>query len=151
MDYQALKDEITNDPQAIGYAGKSNAELVDLLNDLNFTKKVPVPVNKILIWAAQTGAIVRISDSAANSQTPEAVRAVCMGSLRVIDGAFSETVHFQNPDVMAMLDGLVAGTIITAAEKGALLSLEDAPAGRAEVLFGVPVTIDDVRKAVALP
>lgn len=32
MNYTKLKDEITNDPEGIGYAGKTDQEVVDLLN-----------------------------------------------------------------------------------------------------------------------
>lgn len=32
MDYQALKDEITNDPLSVGYDGKGHPAIADLLN-----------------------------------------------------------------------------------------------------------------------
>jgi hypothetical protein len=35
MNYTKLKDEITNDPEGIGYAGKTDQEVVDLLNVVN--------------------------------------------------------------------------------------------------------------------
>lgn len=34
MDYVALKNEILTDPKTIGYAGKSDSEIANLLNDI---------------------------------------------------------------------------------------------------------------------
>jgi hypothetical protein len=150
MDYQALKDEIQNDPDILGYAGKSNYEIVELLNGNGYTKQVPIPISELMIWGATTQTIVDISDGALAVNTDKSSRAICMAIARLFDNPNDQTLDVSNPAIILMLDGLVAAAIITEAHKNSLLALADKSASRAENLFEQNVSINDVRSALAL-
>jgi|WetSurMetagenome_2_1015567.scaffolds.fasta_scaffold585504_2 hypothetical protein len=51
--YKRIKEEIANDPEGIGYAGKSDDEIMDLLNKRPEKERIvidygTVPINRIL-------------------------------------------------------------------------------------------------------
>lgn len=65
--YQKIRDEIDNDPNSVGYAGKTDAEIKDLLN--NPTPKTKTvnyndvaPINRILNGIADTPNVVITGD-----------------------------------------------------------------------------------------
>lgn len=62
-----IKEEITNDPENMGYAGKTDAEIKDLLNssyekDVVVTTKMPARIHEIVIGIADTPNIIAESD-----------------------------------------------------------------------------------------
>lgn len=150
MDHQALKTEIDNDPEGIGYVGKSNSEIVDLLNGSQYTQVLPITVSGLTIWAVGTQEIVDIYDGAQPTNTNKAIRAICMGAMHLFGKSNDEEIDLTDPDVANMIDGLVAAGIVEQANKDALIAMATAPAGRSEILFGQKVNINDVRTAMSL-
>ncbi len=65
--YSIIKKEIDEDPEKIGYAGKTNAEIVNLLNNPQKKTKIveyeiPARIYAILIGIANTSNVVAEKD-----------------------------------------------------------------------------------------
>jgi hypothetical protein len=152
----ALAAETANDPLVLGYAGRGDGALCELLNapHEDFTAHNPlVPLAALAIWAAKTGVRAKIEAAAADAASP--VRAPCLALRDLFAGLGGPAFDLSNPDNLDMADALVqAGVLVGAlgnSLKAALLALGDkSPASRAEVLFGpgTVVTVDDIRRAL---
>ena len=64
---QKIKEELDNDPAGRGYAGKTNTQIKDLLNEPYTTDRVvqdfhPARIHEILIGVAETPNIVAVTD-----------------------------------------------------------------------------------------
>jgi len=149
MDYSALKSEIDNDPENIGYSGKSNSQITELLNGNGYTKIVPVSVSNLMIWAASRGVMGKIHDGSDVTNVNAQLRSICIVAEKMIEKTESESLDITNPTVVGMLDALVAGSIISSDDKDALMAFGTVSASRAENLFNKSVTLDDVRTALA--
>ena len=72
---QAISDEITNDPQGIGYKGKTDAQIQVLLNSPVITQRTvtdvgPAPISRIMRGIAYGPNAVDVTDvTAAQKQT----------------------------------------------------------------------------------
>jgi len=71
---QAIQDEILNDPQGIGYAGKSDDEIAALLNAPQVVARTvydtyPSPMNRILNGLAGAPNAVAVDDVSAVTQS----------------------------------------------------------------------------------
>lgn len=87
IDHSALKDEINNDPLALGFqphvSSGDDQGVADLLNAKNYTKTAPVPNTVVLKWIAANGVLAAVSDTAASEASP--VRAICIATLKLLD------------------------------------------------------------------
>lgn len=140
MDFIALKNEITTDPEALGYAGKQDGEIADLLNAKNFVAKQYVAIKDIQSYVDQHGLRLGIENSPDNSAE----------MARYLFAARYDTVDTTSPAFGVALDGLVAASLISSSDKGAILNLADVPASRAEVLFGLGSYVSHIDVAVAM-
>jgi erythromycin esterase-like protein len=97
------------------------------------------------LWAAG-GAYSSSVDASNNVNHP--ARASCL----VVREAFSsgQDIHLGLQTMRDMLDGWVATSVITQAQKDSLLALATQPASRAEVLGFGRVTEQDLRTALEL-
>jgi hypothetical protein len=60
---EKIKEEIDNDPEKLGYAGKKDQEIADLLNNNYFTQRIvidehPCRIHQILVGIADSPNIV---------------------------------------------------------------------------------------------
>jgi hypothetical protein len=155
IDPTTLAAELAADPQGLGYAGKGDGALADLLNAPHdgYTALAPlVPLSALAIWAAKTGVRAKIEAAAADANSP--VRAPCLALRDLFTGLAGPGFDLGNPDNLAMADALVAAGVLTDAQgvslASSLLTLgAKTPASRAEVLGGpgTVVTAADVRRA----
>ena len=132
MDYLALKAEITNDPVALGYSGKTDAQIADLLNNKVRSK------NRLTVTADQLiQAIVWTEwDSLTASQKQQ---------LQLIVGA--GVVSVNNTNVRTALLAMFGAGSTTRAN---LLALAVMPTSRADELgFGIVEYWDVARAKVA--
>lgn len=152
--YEQLRDELKLDPVPMGYSGKTSAQVLALLNSPAdkftpphpFTKPVPqIPSGTLLIWGAKTGVRKSIEDACLNVASP--VRAIALACRDALQGSMSLDVS--NADVLAMLDALVAGGVMTTQNKADLIALQNVPCSRAEMLWGAGFTVqsDDLARA----
>ena len=159
IDIAALKAECENNPQSIPnltalFNAGETQRVADLLNDVTYgtTKDVLVGSRALLNWAASQGALTKIKDAAEDKSHPggHAIRSLCDAAYAMIyreDTELDWSIH------EALFDALVAGGVLTAADKTSIDStLVQQPSTRGEDLFGggVRVTSSDVVKATRL-
>ena len=148
MDYIALRAEIDNDPESLGYASHlpdSPGAVVDLLNANSTTMVKAIKSSTAMMWAAG-GAYSTIVDASNNVNHP--ARASCL----VVREAFTsgQDIHLELQPMRDMLNGWVATSVITQAQHNALIALATQPASRAEKIGLGCVTEADLRTALEL-
>ncbi|MCP5246545.1 MAG: hypothetical protein H6937_11615 [Burkholderiales bacterium] len=148
MDYQALNNEIANDPEGLGYAlhvtEKNDIAIADLLNGANVDVVGWVSRNDFLIWTAQSIRAV-IEDTATDITDPLRSSALVLQS--ICNGA-TNGIDFSKPQNIVLLDSWVAAGKITATDKANLLTLATKQSARSIKLFGQLVTANNVARAV---
>ena len=131
MDYAALKNEILNDPAGLGYAGKTDGQIADLLNapGWGFINRDVIPTYEIFdaIEPSEYGAL-----TAEKKTLLHAILA--MGTVDIRGSNLKKALSSMFPD----------GTVT----RDNLLALQKRPASRAEVLGFGHVTHSDVAKAL---
>jgi len=132
---QALKTEITSDPLALGYAGKTDPETADLLNTVPATAVTGRMAERGVV---DTWEILEATDSAEWTLLTSVERT----RYQTIVGV--GRVNLKGANVRAQLAAMFgAGT----ATRAALLALQNRPASRAEFLFAANVFAWDVARA----
>lgn len=140
MDYVALKSEIVTDPLVQGYAGKTPAQIVVLLNTPKFTMAKGRFVTARTVLSEVAGGAALLDKLQAIGATVSAVK-YAMTFLNQDSG-----IDIGNFATQAMVDQLVTGAALTAAEGADLKGLATKPASRAEVLgFGTVADADYTR------
>lgn len=136
MDIQVLKDEITNDPNGVGYTEMTDEEIATELNAKNKQVVSPILSTELLSWAAGNGRYVGIETLSNNGAASKQVRSIAKAAIKMIerDGTKLDT---SKPEIMAMIDVLVAASAITVDDKTELLALANKTKSRAEEL-GLP-------------
>ena len=122
INYTALKAEIANDPNGLGYAGKTDQPVADLMND-------PAKGGTITRGAITSQTVI----DAVNPNEFAALTALQLQQLQVITS--TGNVDVGNTNVQGQL-----GKLFTAAAspitRSAIIALASRPASRAEALFG---------------
>lgn len=146
LDYQALKQEIDNDPLSLGYAQfvavGSDYGVSQLLNATNYTKESYANISDIESYADSHNLRDGIEDGAASN--PYARAASRLFAARY------DTVDVNNTAFKGVLQGLVSTSVITQTDSDSIITLGNVPASRAEVLWGsgTNITESDVAKAL---
>tara|TARA_R110000823_G_scaffold236419_1_gene362141 strand:+ start:1417 stop:1857 length:441 start_codon:yes stop_codon:yes gene_type:complete len=144
----ALSDELANDPLGRLYSGMTDAEAAI---SLNFTDRPgPVPAKDVRRYLLLAGKWPGIVDAASTSTT-EAVR---LAVVNIIDTlANFEDFDLQDATVLAAvtagLDGLIAVSLMDAAEKTVILAMENNRQSRAQEIGAGRLYWHDVQKARA--
>lgn len=135
MDYEALKDEILNDPRGLGYAGKTEAEVAELINGVgaggDAVDRGPVAAHELI--------------AATVPAEWEGLSASAKQLYQMIVSAGQVEVNSSN--VRAALAGMFGVGTVTQAN---LAKLGSRAASRAEVLGLGRVAYWDVARAKAL-
>ncbi len=142
MNYTILKSEIDNDPESLGYAGKTDSEVADLLNQLRYVGGYDATF-KTIISELGTGVADRLIESMelASSSSPSIKRI-----LNALDIGVS--VNLGDSVTRAMLDSFVSGGLgLTAEDATAIKALADNQVSRASQLGLSEVKPYDVRRA----
>lgn len=125
VDYVRLEDEVRNDPAGLGYAGKTDQQIADLMNQVGLNEQTiyrdDIPATEV-IEAMVSADLVAISDR----QLAELTMVTSAG-----------TVDASGPNTRAILAGAFAGRLTTQA---ALTALQSQSASRAMVLDFPPLT-----------
>jgi len=138
-----LKAEITNDPLGL-YTGLDNSEIVEAINAKSRTYKAPISSAELLAWAAQASAgedprILKLQEAAA-SHAVKQIKGLAWAAVKMVERD-ATSLDLNLSDRQAMLDALVAGGALSAADKAALESLATVTGSRAEELFGEGVVV----------
>ena len=127
MDYPALRNELLNDPVALGYAGKTDQQAADLLNSTTTGRTLPrtsVPTTEVL------GAILNTDWPAAASASESKLRAIL--GMPFVDAS--------NGNIRGLFQAIFAAGTTTRTN---LLALANRTVSRAEELgFGVVLAVD---------
>jgi len=159
-DYGELGSEVSLDPAALGYAGKTAEQVLALLNTpgnllssprtgAGWTKPRPlVPVSNLLQWAATPdggtpGPFAAIQAGANNASDP--LQAICIAALKLFGSV--DILDLSDPTNVALVAALESAGKVTANQEASLLALALIPCSRAEEVFGpgALVSRDDLR------
>lgn len=149
MDYQILKNELTNDVAGLGYSGKTSQEKADILNIRNIPKTRSLMITfRGLYETRNLGPVVapvvlgKIRSRAQNGDQVMYDVEKMLYSERGMD--------IGEPTAKMMIDGYVQAGVFTAAEGNALKAIATVYVTRAEQLGISAVTSEDVDVAEAL-
>jgi hypothetical protein len=132
-DYAALKAEVANDPLALGYAGKTNQQVADLMNGADRSIQSPrFVVDAWEVWEA----IVPADWAALTTQEKQRVQTI-LGMGRVNLAGTNTRASL----AAAFAAGTPTRTNLTA------LQTQTVPRSRAQEIFGMAVTDQDILAA----
>jgi len=130
-----LSDELTNDPNSVGYSAMTDEQVANSLNAKVIASKRPIPVHDIQQYLMLVDLLLPIEAGSSDA---------CQVATRAL--ALFDQFDISNPMIEAkltnILDGLVADTLIpgfTATNKAAVLAMGDTTISRADEL-GITVT-----------
>lgn len=151
MDYEKLKAEIDGNPALTDFVKTGNdREVADWFNSQPDTRPAPIPMRRVLRWLASSGLLYALEAkadeklSATASQQEKQISAICKGALRMVQSAHITELDLSDPVITAMVDGLLAAGIMTAAQRTEITALAQEPTTKAITLFGRAVTATDV-------
>ena len=98
------------------------------------TETVPVPINLLAAWAAQTGVRAAVQDAAT---TVGPLRSIALTAIDLLQGGMSDT--FDTVIYSGLLDAMQAGGLMTAGDRAALAAVATRPK---------QITPNDVARAV---
>ena len=148
MDKAALAADINGDPVGIGYAAflpDAPGKVCELINGETFMAHQ----SRMISWRGlyssyglgrtlAASVLAKIRAAADQNQTMYDVKMMIYTT---------EGMDIGDPEALAMIADLQAGGVFTPQEADALKGLSLRPISRAKQLFGVAVTIDDLREA----
>lgn len=149
-----LSDELTNDPEGLGYQPHIDAgdhqSVAGVLNEPRYPTVGGRLISSVELmrWGAQAGRIARLEDAATNSQLSPEIRSIASGALRMIQR--SDTgLDMSSPEDAGMVQALVDAEIFTVDDKASLETLSTYQISLAEQLGLGRVTHQQVREALA--
>jgi len=140
MNYQVLKDEVTNDPLGRSYSGMTDEVLTASLNAVDRTRTVPINSATILKWAAtsSSGQDPRILKlEAGELSATKSIEAISKVALIVIKRGDVD-FDLNKTDVKDLVDALVSGGVLSTQDRTALESKATENISRAKEL-GLPI------------
>ena len=133
-----LKTEIETDPAGL-YTNLNNSEIVETINAKQRTFTVALTSAELLAWASQNSRIAKIRAAAADGAN-QALQSIAIGADLMVSRD-NTMLDLNLPDRVAMLDALVAGAVLEAADKTDLETMASYTGSRAEELFGKNVIV----------
>lgn len=153
IDYSILKNELIIDPSGLGYSTFINngneTSLVNLINQPFTTLYSYAKISDIQSYIDSNGLSIGIEDAAANSGTVEPIRQCARMATKLFSARY-ETVDVMVPAFGSCLDGLVAGGLMSGDDKVSIINLAATSGTRAESIFGIGTSINDIDISIAL-
>lgn len=146
-----LADELSNDPENLGYVtyliAGIDTEVANLLNNKNIPGLVPVLSTALLAWAGQNNRYRKLEVATLDVDSP--IYSVAKVALMMIqrDGT---SLDLSLSDRAAMLEALVATNVLEQSDSDSLYELAAGMVSRAEVLGLNYVSDLDIAKAKVL-
>jgi hypothetical protein len=148
MDITSLKNEITADAQHLGYAGKSDAQVAQLLNARTIAATAPLGSSVVLKWAAAQGLLSKLQTTAADATATDALRSVCLAALALVQRADVQ-LDVADTQIEAMVSALKTAGIVSDAAQASLTALAAGQISRGEQLWGAGTVISHQQTAAA--
>lgn len=134
-----LKAELTQDPLGRGYASMGHDEAAESLNVANRIVVRKISKNQILRWSAETGGIAKLRNAVATfSNGRQAASDAALAMLQTEIG----DLHL-DAEVMALLNSLVAGNVLTDSDRSKLLTRAVETVSRCDELCGAGSVCDN--------
>jgi hypothetical protein len=147
----ALRDELTRDPEALGYApmlaAGSHNVVAAALNERRYPADGPITIERLLRWAAKYSVLPKLEIAAANTENIQIAGIAKVGLLIAQKSSITE-LDLGLEDVQQMFAALVAAGVISADERDELFAAGVRLRSRADLLGLGTVTADDVSRAV---
>lgn len=145
-----LVNEITNDPQGLGYkvssVWKGNSTIFNIINTPYVNGYVPISPEDLLKWAAQSGRYIKLIDARDNTGNSDSVRTICAMLVKIMDGGVGN-FDLSISAFSSAIDALVTATVLSAADRTALQTASTQLVSRAYELWKTSVSINHVRAA----
>lgn len=136
MSLQALRAELDAGHPVTGSYSPDATIAADQINAVNRSRLVPIGSSELLAWSAQFSASDRprnLKIAEGKSSAIEAIAAICVVAESMINRD-STSLDLNLSDRSAMLDALVAGGVLSDADKTSLYDLATEPISRATEL-----------------
>lgn len=145
MSLAILRTELLTDPLALGYAAKTDQQCYDSLITKTRTRQRQLTTTDLLEWAGGNQRFLKIKNAAVVvSDTQTKNLAAIMQTLLQSPGV---TLDMNRAATLALIDGLVTGLVLVAADKTALVTLATESINRFSEL-GIPeYQLGDVTRA----
>jgi len=129
------------DPVLDGFARAGNdSEVAARLNSHTVTVHRRVSAAQLLRWSALRNVMQKLQSEATNGTNGK--KSIAQAALTMLSAGVSELPL--DAEIIAMIDVLVGGNVLTADDKADLLTRAAEQIGLAESLVGQAVTIDDI-------
>lgn len=149
MNITQLRTELQTDPLALGYAphiaSSNDAALADIINEKKYTRIVSRIISARGVLSDYPGGPMAAAAVLDKLEAAASSVSALKWALNFLRG---DGLDIGAASTQGVIDQLVAGGILTSAEGSNLKSLASVPAGRAEVLFGSAVSINDIASAL---
>ncbi|MEW5857404.1 MAG: hypothetical protein AB1861_08485 [Cyanobacteriota bacterium] len=127
MDYNRLRHEILENPENLGYAGKTHDEIAELLNAKTRSRLEPIPISESLTFLMRHDLLKKIDATPINSPIYSIVNGI-RASFQM------SAVQLDRPEVDFALSLLVTHGFITEEQKQELFNIATVKVSRAEEL-----------------
>lgn len=135
-----LRQELADDPEALGYAELSDPAAADLINAANRPVRGTVPASDVRRYVLLNGIWPKIA-AAAQSSSDTTVQGTAITVLQTLAPNSFDEIRMGDPAVFGavsqMLDTLVSAGIMTLEQRDAMIALGDTTTSRAAEL-GLP-------------
>lgn len=147
MDYSALKAELENDPENLGYQGKTDQQAADLMNALSRPHQKYAPVEDAYLYLVKRMKWKGIEAAAQNAE--HAASEAAYAAVKIVSGPV-KALNFMDPVTEGIFTAFVATGLLTEQHKQELMALSATTRSRAEELAFGNVEIWDIARARAL-
>ena len=139
--HERRRSEFVADPAAIGYAGMTDAEAAAAANALTQTRTRLIPSRELLKWVALQGRHTRLEIAAEAALPPDTdpgyadavgLRSACRTALIMVE-LDDGRLDVEDPEIMGLLDTLVAAGVWTQADRDSLEALAQETTSRAAI------------------
>lgn len=147
MNYADLRTEIDADPATLGYSGKTDADVADLMNAAVRQSSKKIPSGEAYLYLVKRLKWRGIEEASKDANNPAFNAAYT--SVKVVTGP-SINIDLKDPVSETLLSGLVDAGLISTDDKAGLQALSEAKISRGEELGFGRVEYWDVARARAL-
>jgi len=130
-----LKEELSTDPEALGYSGKTATEIIVLLTTKNIAARRDVKWSTVFKYAMTEGFWAGIVIASKNPDHP--AYAAALAAVEMKDIFRDDVINTGLPIFLQLSGGLVSAGLMTLDQKDALVTMGDIIVSRADQLkFG---------------
>lgn len=158
MNYFDLRAELMEDPEGIGYAASVasgadgdtatliNAPRASVLGSASLAKIQSLIQLQPAVGEAIKSVWVKAKEIAGTPEHP--LKDACAEAVELFVSARYDALQLQHPRVQALLDAYVAGGLMTQDQANEVIALGLRTISRAEQLWGAPVGVEDIARAL---